>query len=172
MPYFPDDPLAEPEPPSKGSRKRAAHDAQRLGERLVTLSDAVVAALDLPEPLLDAIRAARSIRTHGGLARQRQLIGKLMRQIDLQPVIEALAATARGASQDIERFQRIEAWRDRLIAEGEPALSALLAAFPELPRDALGPLLARSRDPARSSAERSAAARALFRQLRESLAAR
>jgi 5-(carboxyamino)imidazole ribonucleotide mutase len=79
-------------PPSKSARKRAALAAQKLGEELVLLKDADLQALDLPEPLTEAIRAARSIRSRAALARQRQYIGKLMREIDPEPIEAALHA--------------------------------------------------------------------------------
>lgn len=82
--------------PSKSARKRAAHAAQALGEALTRLKPAQVAALKLPEALHDAILEAQRIRnSRGGVARQRQYIGKLMRGIDVAPIEAALAARGR-----------------------------------------------------------------------------
>jgi ribosome-associated protein len=69
---------------SRSQLKREAEEAQRLGEQLIALKEDELEALDLPESLMDAIRAARKIRQHGALRRQRQLIGKLMRKIDIR----------------------------------------------------------------------------------------
>ena len=78
--------------PSKSARKRAAHAAQKLGEELTRLKVAELEALQLPEELHDAILEAQRIRnTRGGIARQRQYIGKLMREIDLAPIEAAMA---------------------------------------------------------------------------------
>ena len=78
--------------PSKSARKRAAHAAQKLGEELIQLKPAELEALNLPEELHDAILEAQRIRnSRGGLARQRQFIGKLMREIDLAPIETAMA---------------------------------------------------------------------------------
>jgi 5-(carboxyamino)imidazole ribonucleotide mutase len=82
--------------PSKSARKRAALAAQKLGEELVLLKDAELRALDLPEALTEAIHAARRIRSRAAGARQRQYIGKLMREIDPAPIEAALARTHRG----------------------------------------------------------------------------
>jgi ribosome-associated protein len=82
------------ERPSKSSRKRAAHAAQAFGEKLITLREADLVKLELPEPLLAAVREARGIRARGGLARQKQYIGKLMRDIDLAPLEKALGPVA------------------------------------------------------------------------------
>jgi ribosome-associated protein len=108
--------------PSKSERKRAAHAAQDLGEELIALKDADLEALNLPERLLDAIRDARRIPSRGGGARQRQYIGKLMRDIDLEPIRAALAARSEQSARESERFKRLEDWRERLITEGAPAL--------------------------------------------------
>jgi ribosome-associated protein len=157
--------------PSKSARKRAAHDAQKLGERLVELKDAELQRLDLPERLVDAIRAARNIRSHGALARQRQLIGKLMRDIDPAPILDTLGERGRIAALDAERFRRVEAWRDRLLREGEPALAALVEWRPAADLGALRALLATARDPGAPEKARLTASRELFRALRETLGA-
>ena len=113
------------ERPSKSARKRAAHAVQDLGEELIRLRAAELDALQLPESLLDAIREARRISSRGGLARQRQFIGKLMRDVDPAPIRAALDARHAIDAQETERFKRIENWRVRLITQGAPALLEL-----------------------------------------------
>jgi len=90
--YLPEDELelTEEERPSKSARKRAAHAAQALGERLISLKESDLLRLPLPETLLEAVRAARRIKARGGLARQKQYIGKLMRDLDTAQIEEAL----------------------------------------------------------------------------------
>ena len=44
-----------------------------------------------PQPVLEAVRAARRIKARGGLARQKQYIGKLMRDVDTLAIEAALA---------------------------------------------------------------------------------
>lgn len=85
--------------PSKSARKRAAHAAQKLGEELINLKAAELQALRLPEDLDAAIREAQRIRnTRGGLARQRQYIGRLMREIDLGPIEAAMAVRRKSGA--------------------------------------------------------------------------
>src|SRR6202023_3156610 len=123
------------ERPSKSERKRAAHAAQDLGETLIALRDSDLVALDLPERLVDAIREARRIPSRGGGARQRQYIGKLMRDVDPEPIRAFLASRNSVNARDAERFKRVEAWRERLILEGAPALEDLMRWRPGLDRD-------------------------------------
>lgn len=80
-----------PERPSRSARKRAAEALQKLGERLTTLREPELAALDLPEELLEAVRDARRLGHTPAQARARQYIGRLMRQIDTAPIEKALA---------------------------------------------------------------------------------
>lgn len=86
------DDAGEELPPSKSSRKRAAHALQKLGERLVRMKPEDVATLPLPEMLSDAISEARRLRSHGALSRQYQYIGRLMRDLDMEALEAALAA--------------------------------------------------------------------------------
>jgi ribosome-associated protein len=79
-------------PPSKSSRKRAAIALQKLGERLVNMREADLATIPLDESLRDAIDEARGIRSRGGLSRQHQYIGKLMREADIEAIDRALDA--------------------------------------------------------------------------------
>jgi ribosome-associated protein len=79
------------EPISRSERKRRAEALQRLGVRLTQLRPARLQALQLPEDLLEAIREAQQLRSRAALARQRQYIGRLMREQDVN-LIERLLA--------------------------------------------------------------------------------
>jgi ribosome-associated protein len=78
------------ERPSKSSRKRAAHARQTLGAELVAMREAELAALPLNDILRTAIDEARRLRGHGALSRQYQYIGKLMRDVDLIALDDAM----------------------------------------------------------------------------------
>jgi len=154
------------EPISKSARKRAAHAAQELGEELLRLSDAQLAALPLPGDLADAVRAARRIRSRAALARQRQYIGRLMRSLELAPLRAALAAHSERDALAGERFRRIEHWRERLIAEGEPALAELARWHPRIDREEWARRISAARAERARSGAGGGAARELFRALR------
>jgi ribosome-associated protein len=84
--------LPRDERPSRSSRKRAALAAQKLGEALLQLKPAELDALGLPEELRAALAEARRLTSRAALARQRQYIGRLMRDVDPEPLERALAA--------------------------------------------------------------------------------
>ena len=152
--------------PSKSARKRHAAAAQDLGTRLIALKESDLAELHLPERLLDAILLAKRITARGGLARQRQYIGKLMRDIDPAPIEAALTARSRGAQIDAEKHKRTEAWRARLLAEGPQALDELLKWCPDADRKTLQSLIDKATGARVDSGSREAASRELFRSLR------
>lgn len=85
-------PSDEPEGPSKTQRKNQMHKLQALGERLVQLKEPYLLGLGLSDSLLDAITEAKRIKGHGAIRRQNQLIGKLMRDVDIEPIEKFFAA--------------------------------------------------------------------------------
>jgi ribosome-associated protein len=154
------------ERPSKSARKRAAHAAQDLGEALLRLPEAELSALELPEALREALRAARRIASRAALARQRQYIGKLMRQVDPAPIRAALAARSEQAARETERFRRIENWRDRLMSEGEAALEELARWYPGIEVSAWRRRISAARAERERGGSAGGASRELFRALR------
>ena len=97
-PRLPALPQADEAPltPSKSQRKRDAHALQALGVRLVALSAAQLARLDLPETLHEAVVAAQRMRSHGARTRQMQYIGKVMRQLEPTALSRIRAALTPG----------------------------------------------------------------------------
>jgi ribosome-associated protein len=162
----PDDIGDHDDRPSKSERKRNAHDAQKLGEQLIEQKNLDLEAFGLPEPLFDAIMEARRLTSRAALVRQRQYVGKLMRGVDLDPIRAALAARGEHAARETQQFKRVEHWRERLIAEGAPALDELMQWRPGMDRTEW------LRRIAAASAERErlgtsgTASRELFRALR------
>ena len=85
-------PFSEPyERPSKSQRKREALALQKLGETLVTLKPAQLVQIPMPDELREAVLAAQGMPQRGAHKRQLQYIGRLMRQIDPEPIRAALA---------------------------------------------------------------------------------
>jgi ribosome-associated protein len=160
------DPVDDSDEPSKSARKRAAHAAQDLGEELIRLRDSDLKVLDLPERLIDAIRAARGITARGGAARQRQYIGKLMRDIDLEPIRAFFGSRSESDARETERFKRVEAWRERLITEGAPALAELERWRPGIDRDEWSRRVSAAQEERTRTGATGPSSRELFRALR------
>ena len=77
--------------PSKSARKREFLALQKLGEELIALKESDLRQIGLDEDLLDAVLDARKIEAHGALRRQKQYIGKIMRQVDPGPIRAAIS---------------------------------------------------------------------------------
>lgn len=105
--------------PSKSALKRQFIELQELGESLIALTDAQLLAIVADPQLVDAVRLARSTNSHGALRRQKQLIGKIMRRIDAEPIRLAIDALNRRPQEDKRIFREAESWRDRLCSEPE-----------------------------------------------------
>lgn len=164
------DDYAEFRGPSKSQLKRDSQALQDLGEALLGLTAEQLGKLDLPAELLEAVRLGQTITAHGGLRRQRKFIGKLLRQIDAEPIRAGLAALQHQDASAVRLQHLCEAWRDRMLAEGDSAVDRFIAERPEADRQKLRQLLRDGRRE-RDAGQPPRAARLLFRYLREILGA-
>lgn len=124
-----DDFLDDDRRPSKTKQKEAVHALRDLGAELVELSTGQLKRIDLPEPLLAAIRDCQKITAHGARRRQLQYIGKLMRQVDDAPIRQGLAVIRGESAAETARLHRLERLRDRMLAD-EDALGDIAAQWP------------------------------------------
>lgn len=153
---------------SKSARKREAASLQELGVKLSALPDQEIKDLELPENLFIALRALRRLPSHGAQVRQRQYIGKLMREIDPEPVLAKLAERKQRHDLEIRHFQQIERWRDRLLSDDTAAVDEFLHEVPSADRATLVRLIEKA---GRERAEQRSpvGARELFAYLRQML---
>ena len=155
------------EGPSKSALKRQSTELQHLGESLIELSPAELDELNLPEKLRDAVDIAKRITANGGLYRQKQYIGKLMRKIDVEPIRFALEAKKQAHRTQALRLRRVEEWRDRLLNDTS-ALPAFMVEYPAADARMLQRLVDRAHHE-RDRSQPPAASRELFRVLRDIL---
>jgi len=147
--------------PSKTQLKKDMHALQELGETLTTLSRDQLEQLDLPESLLDALDELQRVGKHEARRRHMQFIGKLMREVDPEPIRAQIDRWENGTRANKTAFKASERWRERLIAEPD-ALNEFIAAQPDVDRDALAALVTKARVQA-ARGEAPAAARQVFR---------
>ncbi|WP_163450900.1 ribosome biogenesis factor YjgA, partial [Escherichia coli] len=77
--------------------------------------------IPLDQDLRDAIELAQKIKKEGR-RRQLQLIGKLLRQRDVEPIRQALDKLKNRHNQQVTLFHKLEQIRDRLIDQGDDAV--------------------------------------------------
>ena len=154
--------------PSKSQRKREAHAAQAVGERLVALHPARLARLDLPEALREAVEQTHRMHSRSARKRQLQLIGKLMRQYDWQAIEAELDRQLQPERHAREHLHACERWRERLLEQGDTALAEFLARHPHQDRQRLRQLIRNARrERQREAVPKSA--RELFRLIDQAL---
>lgn len=151
---------------SKSQLKREAKAIRDVGAELVALKPIQLAAIPLDEEILDAIAFAKTITSNVARKRQMQYLAKLMRRVDMEPIIAALDAPRQQARQLTASQHRIEAWRDRLIEEGDGALQALLATRDDINIQSIRQLMRNANKEAKLG-KPPASSRSLFRYLRE-----
>lgn len=148
------------EGPSKTRLKREAESLQALGEELAGLPGEVLDGLDLPDRLRVALEDLSRITSHEAQRRQRQFIGKLMRDVDPEPLRALLEARKRPSREATKLFRLAEDWRDRLVQQGAAAVEAFVAAYPGVDADALDTAATAARE------GRSGAPKRLFRMVK------
>ncbi len=153
---------------SKTKRKQEMHALQALGAALIELPEAQVRQLEIPENLKNAVLEAKRIKSHEAKRRQVQYIGRLMRDADPEPIRARLAALEGHSAQDAARHRRLEAWRERLIADDE-ALTEFAATFPAADLQALRTLVRNARKEAKES-KPPRAYREIFRLIKDAAA--
>ena len=109
--------------PSKSARKREMTSLQKLGEELVAQPADRLEGVEMPERLRDAILAAQRISDHEGRRRQLQYVGRLMRDVDPEPIRAALDGWNGASRADAAALHALERWRERLI-EDDDAVTA------------------------------------------------
>lgn len=150
---------------SKTQRKQEMHELQTLGEQLVELPKDKLRQIGLPENLLDAILDAQRITAHGGRKRQLQYIGKLMRNVDAEPIRKKLQQWQGHHAVETARMHQLENWRTRLINDAS-ALAELIALHPDADVQHLRTLIRNAQKEALNN-KPPKSSRELFKALRE-----
>ncbi len=153
--------------PSKSQGKRDRQAIQALAERLINRPLAELERLDLSESVRAAVAELARIRDLRARRRQIKRIAALLASEDLG-AIQALIADQEALQRaESARLHRLERWRERLLSEGDRALSELADRCPEIDCQHLRALIrAAQRD---CACGKTAGLRRLFRFLRETL---
>jgi ribosome-associated protein len=157
--------------PSRSQNRRDALEVLALGEKLVSLTEAQLAKLPVPESLLPHIRESKRITAQIAHKRQLQFLAKQMRREDdevLEAIRDALDEKGDAARREVAAMHRIETWRDKLLAEGDAALAQLLDEHPDADRQLLRQLVRNTLEE-RKRNKPPRAFRELYRELRQLL---
>lgn len=158
------DRVAHPTPPSKSRLKRDHLALQALGRELVECPDRIYKRLPLPDRVREGADLGRRL-SRGALQRQLRHLAGVLETEDHAAIRTALAAAQVPDAAEVRRLHRLEQWRDRLLAEGDVALEALVGEYPGADRAALRQLV-RSARQADDQTTAARGARALFQALK------
>jgi len=150
---------------SKTKRKQEMTELQVLGAKLVELPESQLADMPMDERLRAAILEAKRIKSHEAKRRQMQYVGRLMRDVDAAPLRERLEAILGHSAQAAAQHRRLEAWRERLLADDE-ALTAFAEEHPGADLQALRTLIRNTRKE-QKHAKPPRSYRELFRLIKE-----
>ena len=157
---------------SRSENRREALEVLALGEKLVSLTEAQLAKLPVPESLLPHIRECKRITSHIAHKRQLAFLAKQMRREDdevLHAIRDALDENGEAARREVAALHRVEKWRERLLDEGDAALAQLLDEYPGADRQSLRQLTRNALEE-RKRNKPPRAFRELYRALRELIA--
>ena len=159
--------------PSRSQLRREALDVLKLAQALADLSDAQLSHVPIDDDLLAEVRRARGVKQQIAHKRQVQFLAKQLRKLtdeELEPIRATLDNDRQQSRLQAAALHHAEQWRDRLIAEGDDALTELLKVHAGADRQQIRQL-ARQSKTEREQNRPPHAQRELFRVLRELLVA-
>ncbi len=150
---------------SKTQKKKDALVLQKLGEKLIKLSAEQIEEIGLPADIYDAVKLAKTMKSHGAQRRHMQYIGTLMRKTDPAPIQEAIDSIEQGNYKKAMEFKENEMWRDELINGNKTLMEEILNKCPDSDRQQLAQLV-RNAVKEKANDKPPRASRALFRYLK------
>lgn len=150
---------------SKSEIKRDAEELKRLGGELVELGKNSLDKITLDEDLRAAIELAQKIKKEGR-RRQMQLIGKMLRSRDEEPIRTALDKLKNRHNQQVALFHKLEVLRDRLVEQGDDVIPEVLNLYPDADRQQLRAMI-RNAQKEKATNKPPKAYRQIFQYLRE-----
>lgn len=152
--------------PNKTQQKRDMAALFALGEELSGLSETQLKTFELPENIHKAIVQVAGMPPRGARKRQLKFIAGQLHKIDIEPIQEKLARIKSKSAHAVREHHIVERWRDRLIAEGNEALTELLDEQPQADRQQLRQLIRNAQKEA-AMGKPSKSSRLLYRYLKE-----
>jgi len=112
--------------PNKSQIKRDIQAFADLAKKLVQMPESTWPDMQLSPLIQDEIRIYKNTPQHGAQKRQMKYLVKMLQSEDLTSAREMIENQDARAQQMNATFHRVELWRDRLIAEGQEALTEFL----------------------------------------------
>jgi ribosome-associated protein len=117
---------------SKSETKKAMDRLQALGERLAELGPRQLDKLPITDRLRVALDELKRLKAHEAIRRQKQFIGKLMREENEEAILTAI-----NPWQNPALSRQIDMLADRLVTQGDIVVGEILQRFPAAERHTL-----------------------------------
>ncbi len=147
---------------SKTQIKAEMTELRQLGLNIAELPQPVYDSLELPVELRAGIDEYKRITHKNAKKRQASFVGKLMRKADHEAIRAQLQDIQEANHRATRQLHLVEQWRDRLLTDGEPALSDFLNTYPDCDRQQLRNLI-RNAEREKAQNKPPSSARKLFR---------
>lgn len=117
--------------PNKTQLKKEIASLFDLGETLSKLTPTQLKTLELPENIYKAINDVTGMPHTGARKRLLKYIAAQFHKMDVSPIQEKLARIQNKSAHSVREHHIIENWRDKLIHEGNDALTELFDEQPD-----------------------------------------
>lgn len=152
--------------PNKTQIKKEMAALFALSEEMSELSAGQLQTLELPEIINKAVTEVSGMPHKGARKRLLKFIAGQLHKIDIEPILEKLSRIKNKSAHAVREHHVVERWRDRLITEGNDALTALLDEQPQADRQLLRQLLRNAQKEA-GAGKPPKSSRLLYRHLKE-----
>ncbi len=150
---------------SKTQRKREMQQFKEMAAKLTIMPEEMIARIEDPQ-IREVVFEARKITKGNAKKRQHQYIAKLLSKTDITPIIALVATLDAGSVAYIEKFRRLERWREQLLDENPETMTAILKNHSHVDRQQLRQLVRNAVDERRDGAQQIHF-RKLFRFLKD-----
>jgi ribosome-associated protein len=154
--------------PNKTRIKKEIAALFALGEEMSGLSPDQLNSLMLPEKILQAVREVSGMPHKGARKRLLKFIAGQLHLIDTAPIMEKMARIKNKSAHAVREHHLAEKWRDRLIAEGDDAVTEMLDDYPEADSQQIRQLI-RNAQKEIATSKPPKSARMLYRYVKELL---
>lgn len=160
-----DDSLDEEEK-SKSQVKREMLALQELGLRLSDLKPELLDKMPLSDELRRALAETCKHTAHIARKRHSQFLGKLLRNHDIDAIMQPVNLVDSQTREYNDRFHALERWRNRLISDGDSALQSFVEDYPSTDIQHLRSLIRHAQHELKQN-KAPTASRKIFRYLRD-----
>ncbi len=154
--------------PNKTQIKKEIAVLFALGEQMAALSAAHIKSLELPDNIYKAVTEVARMQPTGARKRLLKYVAGQLHKIDASPILEKVARLQNKSAHAVREHHLSEQWRDRLIAEGNDALTDFLDEYPHVDRQQLRQLIRNAQKEA-EMAKPPKSSRLLYRYLKSLL---